>query len=99
MKMVIGIEASRNRSGGARAHLIGILESFDEKLLLNHIKEVHVWSYSDLLKQLPEKKWLIKHNVEASEKSILHQLWWQYKKLPTELKENNIDILLNTDAS
>lgn len=99
MKMVIGIEASRNRSGGARAHLIGILECFDEKFLENHIKEVHVWSYSDLLCRLPEKKWLIKHTVKASEKSILHQLWWQYKKLPIELNENNVDILLNTDAS
>lgn len=99
MKKIIGIEASRNRSGGARAHLIGILECFDEMFLENHIKEVHVWSYTNLLDRLPEKEWLIKHTVKASEKSLLHQLWWQYKKLPIELKENNVDILLNTDAS
>lgn len=35
MKKIIGIEASRNRSGGARAHLIGILECFDEMFLEN----------------------------------------------------------------
>ena len=35
MKIVVGIEASRNRSGGARAHLIGILECFDEMFLEN----------------------------------------------------------------
>lgn len=99
MKITIGIEASRNRSGGARAHLIGILDKFDESLLEREIKEIHVWSYPKLLNQLPQKKWLIKHVVEDSEKSILCQLWWQYKKLPLELRKNGIDVLLSTAAS
>ena len=30
--MVVGIDASRNRSGGARAHLLGIIRHFDENL-------------------------------------------------------------------
>lgn len=99
MKIIIGIEASRNRSGGARAHIIGIINSFNESLLEGRIKEIHVWSYSDLLNQLPDKHWLIKHDVKVSTKPILHQLWWQYKKLPIELSNNKVDILLNTDAS
>lgn len=99
MKLNIGIEASRNKSGGARAHIIGIIRSFDDNLLREKINKVHVWSYTELLNILPNKDWLIKHNVKESEKPILQQLWWQYNKLPIELIENKIDILLNTDAS
>jgi len=97
MKKIIGIDASRNRSGGARAHIIGILNNFNENLL-DEIQQIHVWSYSELLNFLPDKEWIIKHNPEELNKSILHQLWWQYKKLPKEAKALNIDVLLNTDA-
>jgi len=97
MKIIIGIDASRNRSGGAKAHLIGILNNFNENLL-DKIGQIHVWSYGELLNFLPDKEWLIKHNPKELNKSILHQLWWQYKKLPKEAKALNIDVLLNTDA-
>lgn len=97
MKIIIGIDASRNRSGGAKAHLIGILNNFNENLL-DKIEQIHVWSYGELLNFLPDKEWLIKHNPKELNKSILHQLWWQYKKLPKEAKALNIDVLLNTDA-
>ncbi len=97
-KKIIGIDASRNRSGGAKAHLKGILNSFNEKLL-QKIEQIHVWSYSELLGLLPQAKWLIKHNPKDLEKSLFHQLWWQYEKLPKEAKRLQIDILFNTDAS
>ncbi len=98
MKLNIGIDASRNRSGGAKAHIIGILNDFDEKFLVDEIEKVHVWSYQELLDFLPDKPWLVKHSPKELKKSIIHQLWWQYKSLPREAKSNNIDILLNTDA-
>ena len=75
MKIIIGIDASRNRSGGAKAHLIGILNNFNENLL-DKIEQIHVWSYGELLNFLPDKEWLIKHNPKELNKSILHQLWW-----------------------
>lgn len=96
--MKIGIDASRNRSGGAKAHIIGIINDFDESFLENEIEEIHIWSFPELLAQLPNKTWLIKHVPEELNKSIIHQLWWQYKKLPIEAKNQKIDILLNTDA-
>ncbi|MGE6397494.1 glycosyltransferase [Chryseobacterium scophthalmum] len=96
--MKIGIDASRNRSGGAKAHIIGIINDFDESFLENGIEEIHIWSFPELLAQLPNKTWLIKHTPDELNKSIIHQLWWQYKKLPIEAKNQNIDILLNTDA-
>lgn len=96
--MKIGIDASRNRSGGARAHIIGILNDFDQIFLQNGIDEIHIWSFPELLAQLPNKNWLIKHAPDDLNKSLLHQLWWQFKKLPVEAKSQGIDILLNTDA-
>lgn len=94
--MIVGIDASRNRSGGAKVHLLGILG--DGEPLKFGIKEVHVWSYPALLGLLPEKPWLIKHSHPALGKSILHQLFWQRYNFPDELRKSKCDIVLNTDA-
>jgi glycosyltransferase involved in cell wall biosynthesis len=92
----VAIDASRNRSGGAKAHLVGILNACDPR---NYgIKEIHVWSYGDLLLKLPEKSWLIKHSPEELNGSLIRQIWWQYKKFPNEIYDNRCDVLLSTDA-
>lgn len=94
--MVVGIDASRNRSGGARAHLIGILTEGDPTR--HGIAEVHVWAYRSLLDALPDRPWLIKHNSEALERSLFRQVWWQRFQLPKELRAAGCSIVLNTDA-
>jgi len=92
----IAIDASRNRSGGAKIHLIGILKDINYN---NHkIDEVHVWSYKELLDQLPNYPWLKKHSPFSSKTSLIKELYWQNRKLPSILKKMGIDILLNTDA-
>lgn len=93
----IGIDASRNRSGGARAHIIGILSALDGEAPTN-VAEIHVWSYDLLLDQLPNYPWLKKHTHPSLKKGLLSQILWQYFKLPKEAKLQNIDIMLNTDA-
>jgi glycosyltransferase involved in cell wall biosynthesis len=94
--IVIGIDASRNRSGGAKVHLIGILTEGNP--LSYGIIKVHVWAYRSLLDSLPEKPWLIKHNPPELEGSIYKQLWWQRFSLKKELKNADCQIVLNTDA-
>lgn len=96
MNLKIGIDASRNRSGGARAHIIGILTGIIN--LPEEISEVHIWSYDELLNSLPDYTWLKKHSPKLLKKNIIFQLWWQYKWLPRSAKKHKIDILLNTDA-
>lgn len=96
MRIVIGIDASRNRSGGAKAHLIGIIK--ESNPLEHAIKEVHVWSYRSLLDSLPNYPWLVKHSPEELECSLFKQLWWQRYVLPGEVKKCGCDILLNADA-
>ena len=93
---VIGIDASRNRSGGAKVHLVGILRDGDP--LAHGIRKVHVWSYKDLLDALPDAPWLVKHNPLELEQSLVRQVWWQYRSLQKEADAYGCDILLNTDA-
>lgn len=96
MGLVVGIDASRNRSGGARAHLLGILKDSDP--VAHGIGTVHIWSYRALLDGLPDKPWLVKHNPPELEKSLLRQVWWQFWRLPHEARKNDCAILFNTDA-
>lgn len=93
---VVAIDASRNRSGGARAHLIGILSNSNP--ILFGIDKIHIWSYSELLDAIPDKPWIIKHSHKLIEKTIYHQIIWQLLILPREFRSNNCDIILNTDA-
>jgi glycosyltransferase involved in cell wall biosynthesis len=93
----VGIDASRNRSGGAKAHLIGFLFELDPRKY--NIGEIHVWAYRSLLDQLPNHPWLIKHNPAALQQSLPRQLIWQATKLASEAKFAGCDILFATDAS
>lgn len=94
--IVVAVDASRNRSGGAKAHLIGILSDFEKKPC---IEEIHVWTYRELADALPSYPFLKIHIPIELNKNILTQLFWQRYKLPLELKDCNVDILLSTDAT
>jgi glycosyltransferase involved in cell wall biosynthesis len=95
--IVVGIDASRNRSGGAKSHLIGILSNID--FSKSDIYKVHVWSYRSLLDSLPENKFIVKHYTPELEKSLIRQIFWQFLHLPRELKKFNCNILFSSDAS
>lgn len=95
-KLVVGIDASRNRSGGAKAHLLGILNS--TRPSESGISVVHLWSYRELLDQVPDYPWLVKHCPPELERKMPFQLLWQRRDLPRELAQNGCDILLSTDA-
>jgi glycosyltransferase involved in cell wall biosynthesis len=95
-KCVVGIDASRNRSGGAKHHLVGILGAVDPAQF--GIGEVHVWAYRTLLDALPDFPWLVKHNPPPLERSLRHQVLWQRWSLPHEMRRHGCDVLLSTDA-
>lgn len=96
MGIKLAIDVSRGRSGGAKAHLIGFIEEAVPEAF--GIDEIHVWSYSDLLQNLPEKSWLIKHTRPDLEKSLMHQIKWQWFKLKKEVKKFGCHVVLSTDA-
>lgn len=94
--MIIGINASRARSGGAVSHLVGIMKEIDWGV--NSDLQIHIWSYKQLCAKLPSNPNIKLHTSEAFEKSIVKQLIWERFALPKELKKYNCNILLNLDA-
>jgi glycosyltransferase involved in cell wall biosynthesis len=92
----LGINASRARSGGAIAHLVGVLR--DARPQDFGIRQVHVWSYRKLLAALPDRPWLVKHAPSQLEGSLVRQLWWEWYSLPQQLHQSGCAILLNVDA-
>lgn len=97
MGLIVGIDASRNRSGGARGHLVGILRATTDPGRFG-ISEVHVWSYRKLIDALPDASWLIKHSPKELEGSLFEQAAWQLRSLAGEARRQRCDIMLNTDA-
>jgi glycosyltransferase involved in cell wall biosynthesis len=94
--MKLGINAARARSGGAKTHLIGILSA--SRPLSHGIKEVHVWSYPELLAALPDEPWLIKHLSPAASGPMICQIYWERFELPRALMATGCNLLFNVDA-
>ena len=97
MKHIIGIDASRCRSGGAYSHIIGILSNYNQTEY--NFEKIHIWSHNGLLERLPNEDWLIKHSPKFLNKSLFFQIFWQCFMLSKTLKINNCNILLTLDAS
>lgn len=92
----VGIDATRNRSGGAITHIRGILAASNPR---DHgVREVHVWSYRKLLDSLPDAKWLVRHHDEALEGRLREQMSWQRRRLSKAVTAAGCDVLLTTDA-
>lgn len=94
--IVVGVDASRNRSGGAKAHLIGLIGAADPRE--HGIRQIHLWSYKSLLEAVPDRPWLVKHAPAALEQGLIRQMVWQALRLPGEARRAGCDIMLNTDA-
>ena len=96
IKFNVGVDATRNRSGGAVAHIKGIFLHYEYEQY--DINKIVLWGYKDLLDQLPDYDWLIKIEPKCTSKNIISQLWWQFYSLPKEAKNYECNVLFNTDA-
>ena len=93
--IIIGIDATRNRSGGAIAHLKGVLNYSPQKY---GIKKVHLWAYPDLLKNVKNQTWLVKHEIDLKRSNIIFEILWQFICLPFLAKKEKVNLMFNTDA-
>lgn len=94
---VLLIDASRNRSGGAVIYLKKFFENFDPTISI--FTKIIIFSYKDLLNELPKKKYLIKCQHPFLEKNLFFQIFWQIYILPKYIYKNKIDLLFTTDTS
>lgn len=92
MKRKLAINASRALSGGAKEHLVEILNNLDS----DKIWEIHVWLPGIKFNNLPKNKYIIYH--ESPNGNIILKLLWEYFVLPRYLKRVGIDVLFNVDA-
>lgn len=95
--MILGIDASRNRSGGAKAHLRGLLSTVEPGPF--GISIVHIWAYKSLLDQIAPRPWLVKHAPAELSRSLARQVWWQATGLAKAARTAGCDMLFTTDAS
>jgi glycosyltransferase involved in cell wall biosynthesis len=93
----VAIDATRVKSGGGIAHLLGILAV--EDVSVHGIQQVHIWAYRQLLDRLPNRPWLIKHCPKVTEQSLFKQIYWQAFKLADEIKRAGCQLLFAVDAT
>lgn len=94
--LTVGVDASRNRSGGAIAHIKGLISGADPRP--HGISIVHLWAHDALLDAVDERPWLVKHPVPATRGSIVSQIMWQRFDLPALARRLGVQALFNTDA-
>ena len=96
--MKVLIDASRNRSGGAVAHILGILnEGVDPSVY--GIEEIVLFSYQGLLDKVRPRKYITKETHDFLNRNLLFQYFWQIFLLRRYARRNHVDIVLYTDAS
>lgn len=95
-KAVAGIDATRCRSGGAQAHIRGLMSGGDPRQ--HGISHVHLWAHDALLDAVKPQPWLTLHRVPATRQSVLHQLFWQRYALPRKASALGVSVMLNADA-
>lgn len=88
--MKIGINCFNISQGGTLTHLTNILNNSE----LNDI-EIVIWSGTNALNEINEKKNIKKKEVNLLNKNLLIRIFWQFFFLPQEIKKEKIDVLFN----
>ncbi len=78
--MRIGIDASNLRGGGGITHLVALLSHVE--IADAGFERVVVWGARDVLRRLPERRWLVKANPAELERGAASRLAWRYRSLP-----------------
>lgn len=94
--LIVGVDATRNRSGGAIAHIKGLMSGDDPRR--HGISTVHFWAHDTLLDEVAEARWLVKHRVTQTQGTVLGQMAWQARTLPVLARDQGVMAMFNTDA-
>lgn len=89
--MIIGIDASNLRSGGAITHLSELLLEADP--VRDNFIQIIVWGEKLLLDKIKNHSWLVKIHEPLLDQSLLHRLFWQRFKVSGLAKKLNCDVL------
>ena len=95
--MILGIDASNIRSGGGLTHLIELLNVFNPQNC--KYKKIIVWSSLKTLDKLNDKQWIVKRNHHYLNKNFLYQIFWQWKYLDKQAKQENCSLIFVPGSS
>ena len=90
--MILGIDASALGSGGARRHIIEILNCFEP--IKHGFSKILIWGHKDLLDQIPNSNSLIKCSHPLLNKGLFCRILWQLFYRDKHFKKN-IDVLFS----
>lgn len=94
--MILAVDASRSRSGGALVHLLNLIPRLAEK---SEILKIHFWIHVDekkIIEILESTPKIEIHKVSLN--SVISLLIWQKFILPLEIKSSGCNCIFNTDA-
>ena len=97
-KQVLVINALRARSGGAKAHLIGIIKNFDPSCY--RFQQLCVVTYEEMASELRQLQlpYVTVYSPKATKYNILFQLFWEFFFLPRVFHKQGGTLLFNIDA-
>ena len=90
--MILGIDASAAGSGGARRHIIEIINCFEP--IKHGFSKILIWAPKDLLDRLPNSNSLIKCSHPFLNKGLFYRILWQLFYRDKQFKKN-IDVLFS----
>ena len=90
--MNLGIDASTAGSGGARRHLIEIINCFNPNE--HGFSKILIWGQRDLLDELPNSDLIIKCSHPFLNKGLFHKILWQLLFRDSQFKKH-IDVLFS----
>jgi glycosyltransferase involved in cell wall biosynthesis len=73
--MILGIDASTVGSGGAKRHLIEILNCFEPSKQM--FTQIIIWGRQNVLDQIPDAPHLVKYSHPLLNKGLLSRVFWQ----------------------
>lgn len=89
--MIIGIDGSNLRSGGAITHLSEMLKAANP--VTNGFSNVIVWGERALLNKLEDRVWLVKHHEPLLDRSLIYRLFWQRKYSSAKARNSRCNVL------
>ncbi|HXH73896.1 MAG TPA: glycosyltransferase family 1 protein [Bacteriovoracaceae bacterium] len=89
--MILGIDASNLRSGGAITHLSELLREADPS---NYgFTKIILWGEASMLSKIEDRPWLVKVHEPLLDKSLPHRLFWQKFKVSKLARNANCNMI------
>ena len=89
--MKLGIDLHNIRDGGGVNYIRNLLEAADPQI--DGFSQIHLIGSPTVLKNFPERPWIVRHAFRELDRSLPHRLWFVRRRLPDLLRRSGCDLL------